>query len=203
MVRAILAGTKTQTRRLIKPQPAAHHYLQSMWGTSPPPDPTDFGTKWLWREVGPDYPDDREDDRRCPYGVPGDRLWVRETWQESDSGPDYYAADYESKEQAGVARWRPSIFMPRRTSRITLEITNVRAEQLHDITEEDAKAEGARDFFEQLPGISRDQTLTSGERADGSPVRAGYAVLWDEINGDRATWKTNPWVWAVSFKRAL
>src|SRR5690348_1316393 len=79
MVRALLAGTKTQTRRILKPQPAHWRYLQPMWGTSPPPNPTAFGEPYLWREVGPDYPDSEKDDRRCPYGVPGDRLWVRET----------------------------------------------------------------------------------------------------------------------------
>jgi hypothetical protein len=83
MVRAILDGRKTQTRRVVKPQPTSGHGLQPMWGTSPGENPVDFGEKYLWREVGPDYPDDETDDRRCPYGQPGDRLWVRETWAAS------------------------------------------------------------------------------------------------------------------------
>ena len=72
MARAYLEGRKTQTRRLVKPQPRPNHYLQPMWGRSPPPDPTDFGAPGVWREVGPDYPDGDDDERRCPYGGPGE-----------------------------------------------------------------------------------------------------------------------------------
>lgn len=88
MVRALLAGTKTQTRRAITFTEQQQRwlqdptlYLQRMYGTSPPPNPVDFGTRGLWRIVGPDYPDGKDDDVRCPYGAPGDRLWVREAWK--------------------------------------------------------------------------------------------------------------------------
>lgn len=78
MVRAILDGNKSQTRRVVKPQPDRGLGLQAMFGTSP--DGFAFGTPGLWRQVGPDYPDGESDDRRCPYGQPGDHLWVREAW---------------------------------------------------------------------------------------------------------------------------
>jgi hypothetical protein len=159
----------------------------------------DFGEKGLWREVGPDYPDDVQDDRRCPYGVPGDRLWVRETWapqperEEAWKLPEHeggggsaddvcYRADERPNDHQlgglthGVARWRPSIYMPRFASRITLEVTDVRADRLQDITEEDAKAEG----------VERQST---------------FRELWDGINGKRAPWSSNPFVWVVGFRR--
>jgi hypothetical protein len=109
--------------------------------------------------------------------------------------PFYLASDYEPD------KWCPSIFMPRALSRITLDVLSVRAERLLDITEEDAKAEGARPFFETFACFERDQRITTGERASDAEHRAGFAVLWDEINGDRALWISNPWVWVVGFRR--
>ncbi len=174
MVRAILEGRKTVTRRIARP---GH--------------------------------------KVCPYGVPGDGLWVKEThalFKESAQVGVAYAAscvagefDYVTPDGAVerriVRRWRPSIFMPRWASRITLEVTDVRAERLHDITEEDAQREGVRPFFESFQGIGRDQRITSGELAADAEHRAAFAVLWDEINGDRVPWASNPWVWRVEFRR--
>ncbi len=157
MVRALLSGAKTQTRRLTH-----------------------------WRP-------------QCPYGFPGDRLWVRETWAHdadsledlramvedivggSDCGP-YYRAD-GVHENSGL-RWRPSIHMPRWCSRITLEITDVRVQQLQDITEDDARAEGVT----PEPGKNHGHV-------------GAFCDLWESINGKRSTWASNPWVWAISFRR--
>lgn len=245
MVCALLDGKKTQTRRLLHPQPLQGHYLQKMWGTSPPPNPVAFGDPYLWREVGPDYPDDAHDDRRCPYGKPGDRLWVRESWRTSETlnkmdatqiaekaldanyerpwAPIVYDDGEEKNwernglpvEQGGwgkPGRRRLSRFMPRWASRITLEITDIRLERVHDISEEDAIAEGLR-------GLTKDggQTVKYGiPDRDGWPgndnvgwhwedwsrdPREAYARLWNTINGERAPWITNPWVWVLSFKR--
>ncbi len=165
MVRAILEGRKTQTRRAMKPQPAE---LRDIKGQD------------------------------CPYGRQGERLWVRETFcVDEDDQPVvlYRATDHESCGQP----WRPAIFMPRSASRITLEITAVRVERLQDISEEDAKAEGAefgfcvgRDFHEPC----------DPEDAVASSYKQGFAFLWDSINAKRGLgWEANPWVWVVKFKR--
>jgi hypothetical protein len=163
-------------------------------------------------------------ERECPYGAVGERLWVKETFATSVgmdgkkfSGPAewqgwprwYRADDYEvwpGATDGGPAfvtrgKWRPSIFMTRWASRITLEVTDVRVERLLAITEEDARAEGVDPFFKRFPEIGRGQCLTTGERAADAEHRASFAVLWDELNGDRALWKSNPWVWVVGFRR--
>lgn len=151
MVRAILAGRKTQTRRVVR-------FL--------PPRP-------------------------CPYGVPGDRLWVRETWcadgLDDGSAPLYhFRADGDHDPEA---TWRPSIFMPRTACRIVLDVTGVRIERVQDISEADAKAEGP----ELLPDPMQDTPRR---------WRDSYRTLWDSINGKRAPWDSNPWVWVVEFKVA-
>jgi hypothetical protein len=198
MVKAILDGRKTQTRRIVKPQPRADHGLQSMWGTSP--DGFAFGEKWLWREVGADYPDDSSDDRRCPYGVPGDRLWVRETLRGGSESLWRYDADdalVDANPDGDRYRinWRkpydqrwPAIHMPRWASRITLEVTDVRVERLQAITEEDARAEGC--WIDEA---------TYGPCDDSA--RDVFGDLWDQINRKRAPWSSNPWVWRVAFRR--
>lgn len=188
MVRAILEGRKTQTRRLVKlPKPPAEFYVSRTGPKS--------------HVVGVSIVD-----VRCPYGVPGDRLWVRETWRPvspewaaPDGGPVIvrYAADgaEHMHGEARIGDWRwpvaarrgdvPGIHMPRWASRIDLEITSVRVERLQDISEEDALAEGV--------GAAPEDTFDS--------ARGEFASLWNKINGDRATWESNPWVWVVEFKR--
>lgn len=179
MVRAILEGRKTQTRRLLKPQPPEdvgelvvdfYHPTIVVKDEEQPGERT-FGV----------FSADGEWAQKCPYGAPGDRLWVRETWREVQSDTStslYYRADEEWHEKAG---WRPSIHMPRWASRITLEATDVRVQRLQDISEEDAKAEGADDI--------RYRT-----------AKECFSDLWDSIHGDGA-WAANPWVWAITFKR--
>ena len=189
MVRAILAGQKTQTRRL-----ATMTLCGSKKHLAPAGEHDDVDAEWVAKVCGP-----------CPYGVPGDRLWVRETHAPNyfDDGRPAYRADWtgESADLVEEPRWKPSIFMLRALSRIDLLVTAERVERLQSITEEDARAEGVAPFFERFASIGRDQCLTSGERAADAEHRASFAVLWDEINGDRALWKSNPWVRVVSFER--
>lgn len=138
MVRAILDGTKTQTRRVVK-----HRHLAFIGGKGQENDPSAWGfgagvQNESYRLV-------------CPYGIPGDRLWVKETWhpggpENNHDGVIYRATDPGWDDSGSGLRWRPSVFMPRWASRITLEISSVRVERLQDITEEDARAEGAESW---------------------------------------------------------
>jgi len=179
MVRAILAGTKTQTRRALKPQPQ----INGGDGLHPVrPYQTPQG-KWTWVLASTGHGDGTSGEW-CPYGMEGDRFWVRETFAEAEMGKAkaiYYKADEEKPEWL-KGFWRPSIFMPRALSRITLEITDVRVERLQEISEEDAIAEGA--------------IITS--KYEKSHIEA-FCGIWERINGESA-WRDNPWVWAITFK---
>lgn len=182
MVRAILAGQKTQTRRIVRlPAWFADEF-------------TVFGGE-IQKEV------------ECPYGVTGDRLWVRETFTPHyfDDGRPGYRADWNTRasDVASEPRWRPSIFMPRELSRITLDIASVRVERLQNISEDDARAEGVSSDADMLRAL-RHVRGAAAVRAVPSRLhsaRNNFAALWDEINGERAPWSSNPWVWAVSFAR--
>jgi len=185
MVRALLAGTKTQTRRIVKPQPEMNGRWME-WRNGKGVLITEQNTAWHpfdkgFRRAVSEYP------HFCPYGQPGDRLWVRETFALPDRRADnlpawVYAADYADRPQHA---WKPSIHMPRTASRITLEITGIRVERLQDISEADAIAEGCENSL-HLPG--------------GRFARENYAHLWWTIHGDES-WEANPWVWVVEFKR--
>jgi hypothetical protein len=179
MVRALLAGTKTQTRRVVKP---------NAWVDEGDCDYTGQCVK-----VGESI-----DLRRCPYGQPGDRLWVRETWavrglawgmkpsqaaKIASPAAWRYAADDATGWQHG---WKPSIHMPRAASRITLEITGVRVERLQEISEADAQAEGCN--------------IRAAVCDVSDPASRMYHALWESINGP-GSWAANPWVWVVEFKR--
>lgn len=221
MVRAILNGCETMTRRIVKVQP--ENVVQDSFGR--------FGTDNGYNFTG--YIE-------CPYGQSGDRLWIKETfyawgrwvtrfnaakgrdeWHFIDltqSGKQYQynqPEGFQKQQRGGVLpTWwkRPSIFMPRVASRITLEITGVRVERLQDISEADAKAEGIEAWpygaeeeflaFEcdrtQPAFATREQMAKS--LAYGS-ARAAFRELWDSINGERASWEPNPWVWVIEFKR--
>lgn len=153
--------------------------------------------------------------RRCPYGQPEDRLWVRETWATSrymDDQPPretknhglpfWYAAD-DSVRWTGATsggpgfttrgKWRPSIHMPRWAIRIVLEITDIRVERLQDISEEDAKAEGA-----EYPGCAVWADRQTEKNIRG--YRLGFLGIWESIHG-LGSWDRNDWVWVVSFRR--
>ena len=216
MVRAILAGRKTQTRRLVRLTGAecievrvdSDHDDGAMWPWSPQHE------AWI----------------ASPLGDVGDRLWVRETWHDdfggadmprlrnSDGDPDgvLYRADHNCKSfEAGCpcnpdgdgkrSEWRPSIHMPRWASRITLEVTNVRVERVTDISEADAMAEGVESAATKFGSMSDEQTFAGGtcrgETKGSHPHKLAFACLWDEIYGDTAPWVKRPWVWAVTFKR--
>lgn len=171
MARAILNGTKTQTRRIAK----------------------EFEGKGDLDAILRRFPNQRG----CPYGEPGDRLWVRETWAPHPDFPDManrsvYRADPECKYD--VERWRPSIHMPRRASRILLEITGVRVERLQSISEQDARAEGVT-----LNEIGLFQVRHTPGDLHNVAVGA-YRELWENING-AGGWDANPWVWVIEFRR--
>jgi hypothetical protein len=176
MVRAILDGTKTQTRRVVKNL-----------------NPTFVASSPTGEQIA--------NSARCPYGQPGDRLWVREAFIDTrvpenparDLGV-IYAADCPPGTPAGVkGGWSPSIHMPRWASRITLELTGVRVQRLQAITAQDAIDEG-------IPsrGIDRD----GPNIASGLVYLSDFETLWDSLNEKRGYgWDTNPWVWALTFKR--
>jgi hypothetical protein len=188
MVRAILSGVKTHTRRVCKPAP-------EFCGGA---DEQNDVRCWGWMNDDRDGPKFLSvTDSRCPYGETGDRLWVRETFGvNSQPGVYSYRADWHDGVKH-VNKWRPSIFMPREASRITLEIVSVRVERLQEITEADALAEGI--FYHKPDGIHH-----SGYRYDeSSPCHPtavnAYSWIWASINGPES-WVENPFVWVIEFK---
>lgn len=189
MVRAILAGTKVQTRRVVKLKP---------WQQI---EERDDGAPWPWM-----YDDNRAADHwvPCPYGQPGGRLWVREAWAPRTLGAwplmdqhmkPLYRASEDRPEWKRI--WKPSIHMPRLASRILLDVTAVRVERLQDISEADAQAEGITPKWE--PGCSG-RLMDAFGGFSFRPAASAYAELWEQINGPGA-WDANPWVWVVEFKR--
>ena len=218
MVRAILAGIKAQTRRVVKPQPAndpAKHH---------PIEPYHNGRGgWNWvlaatgHGIGDPFP--------CPYGAAGDRLWVRETWQADPIIDDTWAStqwhgcpkdariadlperfhhprfcNYKADWLHGDIRWRPSIFMPRWASRITLEVTGVRVERLQEISAKDIVAEGSvnrahDDQFGHNPVSQFDGKVYLD-------LKSLWTAGWESING-KGSWAANPWLWVVEFRRVV
>lgn len=215
MVLATLDGRKTQTRSLVKPQPS------EMWRPK-----VGFYSPIMVDRHGEEYPgaevfgaSDADEGRICPFGVPGDRLWVREAFSRCACDtcrsiwPKQALHDAATLQPHGVTyrathggpsglAWRPSIHMPRWASRITLEITDVRVERLQDISEEDAKAEGS--YLGRCPCMPRGQDKTPLDRMfslewchiHGTEFRR----LWNSINGE-VSWESNPWVWARTYRR--
>ena len=202
MVRALLAGTKTQTRRVVKPQFAMDAVPEEMCATNERGHQiTGHSGLWWCAAEG-----DADVARRCPYGQPGDRLWVRECFCEDPlSFGVLYRADGELDEPALNAggKWRPSIHMPRWASRITLEVTGVRVERLQDISEADAIAEGIE---EGIPAAGTDIRVWKNYSPNKKDTPwlvwplSSYFSLWQSINGP-GSWDVNPWVWVVEFKR--
>lgn len=244
MVRAILDGRKTQTRRVVKPQPRDHDFGPG--GIHPAL--TGRNVRNGMEAVGCHIANKSMHYVRCPFGEPGDRLWVREAWQRffddevpaghrrgprdtmgQPSRPDrlsyiYYRADGEM-DHPGVGRphWMSPIHMPRRMSRITLQVESVRVDRLQAITTSDIRSEGvqlpvAAVGFDPIsgrqfpPGKAR-PLLDIGSRPGPDEVsdkhprdwavdeywRHAWAIGWDRINGKRAPWASNPWLWVVSF----
>ena len=182
MVRAILDGRKTQTRRIVSDRHLNLIDVGSQIGECYP------------LECGIDHENSQSYYREhCPFGKPGDRIWVRETF--GDCGERLvYRADNDDGAQCKVKRWTPSIHMPRWASRITLEITGVRVELLNSISQEDAQAEGM-----ELTGWRP----TYSDPDTGGEVWTPYdnfAQLWESIYGEES-WQANPWVWVIEFRR--
>lgn len=219
MVRAILAGRKSQSRRVIKPQPPFH-------GDYAFPSPTVEGA-WNFRSAKHTRAGLSNFPLRCPYGKkPGDRLWVRETWAIADTGGRLvdpylnYRADGKrvpilSRKPSSdwcvngqcvfasdLARIRPGwhspVYMPRWASRIRRVLTAIRVERLQEISEEDAIAEGllsrCGDVHPQITEYS------SGDGFWTTKPRTAFLRLWDSINGKKYPWESNPWTWVLEFK---
>ncbi|WP_264883765.1 ASCH domain-containing protein [Enterobacter roggenkampii] len=170
MVRAILDGRKTQTRRPVK---VPHIDKDAMCELS--------GNELAGELLAGNY-------RNSPHGKPGDRIWVRETWARYNIDQDSHDMAYRATPPADwpeEGRWRPSIHMPRWASRLTLGITGVRVERLRDLSEDDAKSEGI--------------TPPSGGVLPGWEYRINFRDLWMSIYG-ADNWEANPWVWVIEFK---
>ena len=221
MVRALLAGSKTQTRRICKNQPYSngfHFDGQDILCHNDylPPSAMLMDI----RHGNTSYTASNMEgwETECPYGQPEDQLWVRETWAEvgtMDPGLIVYRADYpacvpngfENVPPVSDITWKPSIHMFRRHSRITLEIVSVRVERLQDISESDAIAEGIPEDGTPCPRCHCSGWIMQG----GYPVQCDakgcgdgavdeYRTLWESING-AGSWAANPWVWVVEFRR--
>jgi hypothetical protein len=205
MVRAILDGSKTQTRRVITPQPPAlqklpaGHYFDAYNG----------GPNWnFWTsdhkmDNGIAGPKDNSCQWTCPFGKKGDILWVRETFSvlDADEGP---AVCYRATDHRDCGPWQPSIFMPRDFCRITLEITDIRAMRLAPISEEDFIAEGGRMEHPADPAVAKVAAYKGFSIGRGVWKTENFAFkdLWDTLNAKRGWgWETNPWVWTITFKR--
>lgn len=192
MVKAILDGRKTQTRRIVT-------LNQFQPSTTP-------GYDWIFRDRRGLWNDYRTSDLiqgHCPYGQPGDQLWVRETWGyawlddreyqeaiESGEGPPIlYRADYPDGDVPIEERWHPSIHMKRHLSRITLEVTGVKVERLQAISGHDAIEEGVSWAIRQIDDGPRNP-------------REAFRILWDQINGRKpgCAWADSPWVWVIGFR---
>ncbi len=196
MVRAILDGRQTMTRRVVKPQPIR---IRCQSGQGECYDAWPNGNSCLtWDDVLLD-PIYYAKCGHCPYGQPGDRLWVRETFAEYGTSrkhpnigsPILYKATYKPSDCDDL--WRPSIHMPRSASRITLEVTDVRVERVQEISGAGAVAEGCG------KGIPDYQLLHEGGYRK---ARHEFSALWDSLNAKRGySWESNPWVWVVEFKR--
>lgn len=187
MVRALLDGRKTQTRRPIKWKETRFTEIGER----------EDGSKWPWSEDAEHACDFWHP---CPFGAVGDRIWVREAFRVHSRATDVATLVYKASERnswteqtrrvpvavcnkpATPEKWTPSLHMPRWASRILLEITGVRVERLRSMSQDDARAEGVI--------------------AASGPMEAGLAFreLWDSIYGEES-WKANPWVWVIEFKR--
>ncbi len=193
MVQAILAGNKTMTRRVIKPQPFKSEHWFEWEGTRPKAKKNGGG-------ISSTHESSLIENLtwHCPYGKPGDVLWVREKFfKDDDFGANrkeyVYAAnidEYILKYSKGI--WKPSIHMPRRACRLFLKIKSIKVERLHSISEADAKAEGA----EMLTNMHSDININARE----PNYRTGFARIWIDING-LENYVTNPWVWVIEFEK--
>jgi hypothetical protein len=228
MVRAILAGKKTITRRVMKPQPILRDDGYCCWKT-----PDRIGNIWREGETPLGYTLHKMIELGCPFGKVGDLLWVRESWGDVtaafDDSDELRTVAFKADnsvwdcygqmvylEQLGVSgievdKWKPSIHLPKFASRLSLEIKNIRVERLQDISADDALAEG----------ISKTEFWKPNEVDENpKPVhewkapfwddyyfwthypQIAFSNAWDKINGKRkdCSWESNPWVWVLEFR---
>lgn len=207
MILALLSGSKTQTRRAVK---LPHANPLGEWQ---PCTSGGAGSRTRAGESVAEHPviwhTRTGDTIPCPHGAVGDRLWVRERWKSHSTfehlpprdlpeSKVFYGAD--SGYSPDASRWRSSIHMPRWASRITLEIVGVRVQRLQDISGDDCWAEG----IEELDGSLDDADIYAAAKRLGETAhdpRPTFCVLWESIHGP-GSWDANPWVWAISFRRA-
>lgn len=198
MVLAILDGRKSQTRRIVKTRHSGLRgdgklHIETAeakeWVLSAGTDPqwaafngNTMATGW----------------RKCPYGKPGDILWVRETWAEYFGGSTSHRVVpiYKASENIEWFKWKPSIHMKKKYARIWLEVINIRVERVQSISNEDAIAEGIETIY---PKGLFGQGYERPDRALAQSASSCYEHLWVQINGDES-WKNNNWVWVVEFK---
>ncbi|MEL4294080.1 hypothetical protein [Shewanella xiamenensis] len=196
MVRAILDGRKTQTRRPMQPQPHKEWHpfsAKAEWYT-----PTVIDKNGFYQPAKNEVFGVSDEDQGfiSPFGAIGDQLWVRETWRRFNSSDECGCSEspcscpsngtvlFKASHDSGESKWKPSIHMPRWAARIILEVTDVRVERLNDISEQDAKAEGFD--YPAVPGM--------GWKFN---ARHNFLVEWDQIYGNRSS---NHWVWVIEFK---
>lgn len=200
MVRQILSGNKTQTRRVVK-SPKSFGEFRDVFDDD---YLTSHGFIAIDTSIGHGFK------IRCPYGKIGDSLWVREAFMEKVDiglGHNFYQYkatpdNWQFAPNLGDKVWRPSVFMPREASRLTLEITNIKVERLQDITEAGAQAEGIKPTCKTINSYSP-TTARAQEHTETIPAKENFKVLWDKINGKRegCSWSDNPFVWVVEFKK--
>lgn len=190
MVRKILSGEKTQTRRVVKNSFAqnAEYVYQHESGLE--------GRWWAFvnQSKSSKFMKDGQTNSYCPFGKVGTRLWVRETFANFNNSIHYIASANQADLdwlQSEAVKWKPSIFMPREASRITLEITDIRVERLLDISNSDARSEG-------VCGVDWGHGLDYGGDANYTKP---FSELWDKINGKKYPVSSNPWVWCISFQK--
>ncbi|EPX7615496.1 hypothetical protein [Enterobacter roggenkampii] len=218
MVRAILDGRKTQTRRIMKVQPDTPEFgLRRIIESS---IANEIGM-YFWSQEDARGIKARSKQFSCPFGDVGDRIWVRETWAEAGAGapdlklyranyPEHFPTHYENVPPVDEIRWTPSIHMPRWASRLTLEITGVRVERLDKISEEDAISEGMQGVI--CPSCKGDPDYSTTQydpdslaAVDEIPCqscesnRSKFFALWDSIYGE-ANHCMGDWVWVIEFK---
>lgn len=208
MVRAILDGRKTMTRRVVFTR------VKDSGGNEAQRCERESDGWWFYYDhpSGDTWRNWCMQFEHCPHGQPGDLLWVRETWRLGGMYADGFGADhapdtkreqlcYRADADDGVDKWRSPIHMPRWASRITLEITDVRVERVQEISESDAKAEGLTQVGDGLYHYWRVGDWNGQDHAGYSRPTAAFRALWSSINGDKTgcSWQENPWVWVIEF----
>lgn len=199
MVRAILDGRKTCTRRLVKPQPDEKHTYPIGFIT----DSTEKKEVGCFGFAANEYGGSIQYVKPPYRYAPGDILYVRETWKKAPNGY-YYYEDWLRNDIADVTKWKPSIHMPKEAARIWLKVTHVRVERLQEITPKDAENEGVGNLFYEDIGYSEKNYGTEVDPEYGI-AKEQFAWLWEatikKSNLDRYGWDANPYVWVIGFER--